>query len=143
MKAAIALLEAALPADLADAILGDLIEEFRVRARHEPAAARAWLYGQLARSVVPLLLLGVRRAGPIVSLVALAGSTLCGAVALEAYRSIWTHVLFWVPLRAGHTPGAGWLFFGAAFSAVASAVGGLAGAAVARTFKRRLAGGNR
>jgi hypothetical protein len=138
-----ALLEAALPADLAEAILGDLIEEFRVRARHEPAAARAWFYGQLARSVVPLAILGIRRAGPLVTVTAISSSTLAGAIALVAVRSLWAHVLFWVPLRAGHAPGAGWLFFGAALSTVAAAVGGLAGAAAARSARSRLQGGNR
>ena len=48
----VALLEAALPSGIAEAVTGDLIEEYRMRARREPAAARAWLYAQVLRSAI-------------------------------------------------------------------------------------------
>ena len=51
-----------LPASCADAVLGDLIEEYAIRARAaSPRRARVWFWVQVWRSIPPLLRVGIKR----------------------------------------------------------------------------------
>jgi hypothetical protein len=56
-------LEQLLPEDEAEALVGDLLEEHALRARTAgPRRAACWYWGQVARSVVPLVDAAFRRA---------------------------------------------------------------------------------
>ena len=131
-RLAVAFLEATLPGDLAEPVIGDLFEEFAMRAARERRTARAWFYRQVFYSAVPLALLSLRRADPRVAAAGVAASGLFGSAALVVFRGLWVRVLVQVPLRAGHDPTAGWIFFGAALIAASAALGALCGAAFSR-----------
>lgn len=131
-RLAMAVLQAALPKELAQALLGDLVEEAGARSEHGPGAARRWLYVQLTRSIPALFLLALRRAHPHVVAAAALGSACAGGAAFGVFRALWSEVLFLVPLRAGHDPTAGWLVFGAALVTASSALGAVLGALGAR-----------
>ena len=61
-RLAISLLESLLPEEHRDAIVGDLIEESALRARSSSRASATWWYwGQVARSIPPVLWSELRR----------------------------------------------------------------------------------
>ena len=93
-----------LPPGVREAILGDLVEEARLRR-----SGRLWIYWQLARSVWPLLARAAERAGVInVALWFVAGYFVF-ALPLFAIACIRDFVLTQVPLRTGADPGPVWM----------------------------------
>jgi hypothetical protein len=103
-----------LPPDVSEAILGDLVEEARLRR-----SGRIWIYWQLARSVWPLVARAAEREGITnVALWFFAGYFVFG-VPLFGIGSIRDFVLTQVPLRTGAEPGPLWI----GFAVVANAAG--------------------
>lgn len=95
-----------LPPDVSEAILGDLVEEARLRR-----AGRWWIYWQLSRSVWPLVHRGAEREGAVnVGLWFLAGYFLF-AIPLFGMGSVRDFVLTQVPLRTGAEAGPVWAAF--------------------------------
>jgi hypothetical protein len=85
-----------LPADVAEAIIGDLREEARLRR-----VGRVWIYSQLARAI--------ERAGAINVGLRFVAGYLTFLVALASIASIRDFVLTQVPLRAGAEAGPIWI----------------------------------
>ena len=54
-RVALWLHEHSLPPDEREAVIGDLVEEFALRAAHDSRAARRWLWTQTCRSLAPNL----------------------------------------------------------------------------------------
>jgi hypothetical protein len=93
-----------LPADVAEAIIGDLREEARLRR-----VGRVWIYSQLLRSTWPLLARAIERAGAINVGLRFVAGYLTFLVALASIASIRDFVLTQVPLRAGAEAGPIWI----------------------------------
>jgi hypothetical protein len=133
----LALLEAALPAELADAVVGDLIEEFTQLSARDPRAARRRCTWAALRSLAPACALRLRRVDPRPPAAVLAAALLAGLAGAASMRALYAHVLHLVPLRAGHPPTPGWSSAIAASAAILAAWGGLAGLTLARRVLRR------
>jgi hypothetical protein len=93
-----------LPADISEAILGDLEEEARRRL-----GGRWWIHWQLLRSSWPLIVRATEREGLVnVALWFFAGYFFF-AFPLVALSSLRDFVLTQVPLRTGADPGPVWM----------------------------------
>jgi hypothetical protein len=81
LSLATSLLQWVLPPQDRDAILGDLIEEHRIRSAGSPIAATRWYWGQVCRSIPAVLVMGIRRDGwPLTVSIALAVYMFVGAL---------------------------------------------------------------
>ncbi|HEX6849921.1 MAG TPA: hypothetical protein VF139_00830 [Candidatus Polarisedimenticolaceae bacterium] len=110
-RVAIALLEATLPRELAEPVIGDLVEA------HARQPVRFWIE----------TLRALRLVDPRVPAAGLSGALLACAFTVVAFRWSWGTVLSLVPFRAGHEPPASWIVpfvFVTAGLAVAGAVVG-------------------
>ncbi len=65
-RVALWLHEHSLAPDEREAVIGDLVEEFAVRAAHDPRAARSWLWTQTCRSLAPNLRRRLRHPRPAI-----------------------------------------------------------------------------
>lgn len=84
------LLESLLPKTDRDAVLGDLIEEYAIRARSaSPATVARWYWGQVSRSIPQVMWFAIRRGGlPSTLSVALAAYVAIGPVESAALAAI-------------------------------------------------------
>ncbi len=119
-----ATLDALAPESERDALVGDLHEEWLsiVVPERGEAAARRWLVKQAAQSIVPLLVLRIRR-GETAALLAIAFASFASAAGAVAGAAIaWRWVLFQVPLRAAHAPPVYWIVGVVVFALAASSL---------------------
>ena len=106
-----ALLWLALPPPERETVAGDLHEEFATVVLPQRGArrARGWYWGQVLRSMAPLLVLRWQRRGRPPLLAVGAAALLMAAVPLLAAEALRRFVLSQVPLRAGPEPSLGYL----------------------------------
>jgi hypothetical protein len=103
MNLARRLLQILAPADFADAVLGDLDEEFRIfiLPQHGIVRAGLWYLAQAVRSILPLLRLRMARGEFVASV---AASQIIFALPLLAAERLRSYLLSLVPLKIDSTP---------------------------------------
>jgi hypothetical protein len=125
-----ALLWLALPAPEREAVAGDLHEEFLtvVVPRRGARRARGWYWGQVLRSLGPLLALRWQRRSRVALLAGSAAAVLATLPPLLLGEALRRFVLSQVPLRASGEPGAGYVAGMAALGLLLAGLGARAGA---------------
>jgi hypothetical protein len=124
-----ALLWLVLPREERDAVVGDLHEEFAgiVLPQRGAWRARGWYWGQVLRSVAPLLVLRWQRGGRPPLLAGGAAALVAAGLPLLAAEALRRFVLSQVPLRASAAHSASYLAAVVSMGLLLAGLGGWAG----------------